>query len=132
MCSFRLPTKVAYTSPVIVSFDACGNTFTVCVAVHPILICLVNHPELNREVLVANRHKTGRGATAFETIRWMMGDGLTASTGAFHLRQPRLIQPRFHHMRIESYARSMIDFSARKSSSGETGPWWTWSRRCGS
>ena len=86
------------------------------VAVNPILICLVNHPDLNREVLVAaGREKTGRGSTAFETIRWMMGDGLTASTGAFHLKQRRLIQPRFHHRRIEKYAEAMIEFSSRKS-----------------
>ena len=65
------------------------------VSVNPILICLVNHPELNREGLVTNHVRTGRGETAFETIRWMMGDGLTASTGPFHLKQRRLIQPRF-------------------------------------
>ena len=85
------------------------------VSVNPILICLVNHPELNREVLVTSHQKTGRGATAFETIRWMMGDGLTASTGAFHLKQRRLIQPRFHRRLIEKYAQAMTDISARKS-----------------
>ena len=85
------------------------------VAVNPILICLVNHPELNREVVVTNHQKTGRGVTAFETIRWMMGDGLTASTGAFHLKQRRLIQPRFHRRRIELYAEAMTEMSARKS-----------------
>lgn len=85
------------------------------VAVNPILIYLVNNPELNREVLVANRRKTGRSATAFETIRWMMGDGLTASTGAFHLRQRRLLQPRFNRKRIEEYAAAMTEFSSRKS-----------------
>ena len=85
------------------------------VSVKPLLICLVNHPELNQQVLVTDHLKTGRGATAFETVRWMMGDGLTASTGAFHLQQRRLIQPRFHRQRIESYAATMTDLSARKS-----------------
>ena len=65
--------------------------------------------------------KTGRGATAFETVRWMMGDGLTASTGAFHLKQRRLIQPRFHHRRIASYAESMTEMSARKSRQWQDG-----------
>ena len=86
------------------------------VAVKPILICLVNHPDLNREVLVAaGRDKTGRGSTAFETIRWMMGYGLTASTGAFHLKQQRMIQPRFHRQRIDGYAAAVTELSARKS-----------------
>ena len=85
------------------------------VSVNPILICLVNHPELNREFLVRNHPKTGRGVTAFETIRWMMGDGLTASTGPFHLRQRRLMQPRFHRRFIERYAQTMTEVSSRKS-----------------
>ena len=64
---------------------------------------------------MTNHSKTRRGATVFETIRWMMGDGLTASTGAFHLRQRRMIQPRFHRRRIEMYAEAMTEFSSRKS-----------------
>ena len=85
------------------------------VSVNPILICLVNHPDLNRQVLVTEHHRTGRGAIAFETIRWMMGDGLTASTGAFHLKQRRLMQPRFHRRYIEHYAGAMTDIASRKS-----------------
>ena len=85
------------------------------VSVNPILIYLVNHPELNREVLVTSHLKTGRGATAFETVRWMMGDGLTASAGGLHLKQRRLIQPRFHHRYIEKYAEAMTEMSSRKS-----------------
>ena len=41
MWSFRLPTKVACTGPVIVSFDAPGNTFTVSKP----LRSLLNHRE---------------------------------------------------------------------------------------
>ena len=91
------------------------------VSVNPILICLVNHPELNREVLVTNHLKTERGATAFEAIRWMMGDGLTASTGAFHLRQRRMIQPRFHHRYIEHYAGAMTEMASRKARQWQDG-----------
>ena len=85
------------------------------VSMKPILICLVNHPELNREFLVRIHPNTGRGVTAFETIRWMMGDGLTASTGSFHLRQRRLMQPRFHRRFIDHYAQTMTEMSSRKS-----------------
>ena len=85
------------------------------VAVNPILIYLVNNPELNRQVLVREHQKTGRGATAFETVRWMMGDGLVASTGAFHLKQRRMIQPRFHRRYIEHYAGAMTEIASRKA-----------------
>ena len=91
------------------------------VSVNPILIYLVNHPEINRELLVTNHLKTGRGATAFETIRWMMGDGLTASTGAFHLKQRRMIQPRFHRRFIQKYAQAMTEISSRKSRQWQDG-----------
>ena len=91
------------------------------VAVNPILIYLVNHPELNRQVLVTEHQKTGRGATAFETVRWMMGDGLVASTGAFHLKQRRMIQPRFHRRYIDHYAGAMTEIASRKARQWEDG-----------
>lgn len=91
------------------------------VSVNPILIYLVNHPDLNRQVLVTEHQKTGRGSTAFEPIRWMLGDGLTASTGAFHLKQRRLMQPRFHHRYIGHYAAAMTDISSRKARQWQDG-----------
>ena len=84
-------------------------------SVNPILICVVNHPELIREVLVASHRIIGRGGPGSATVRWMWGDGLLASTGAFHLRQRRLIQPRFHRRYIEKYAGAMTEMSSRKS-----------------
>ncbi len=61
---------------------ACGDLSTV--SVKPIPLCLVNCPDLIREVLVTSHRKTAKGAIAFETVRWMWGDGLLASTGGFH------------------------------------------------
>ncbi|MCY4087628.1 MAG: cytochrome P450, partial [Actinomycetia bacterium] len=91
------------------------------VSVRPTLIYLVNHPELNQQVLVTDHQNTGRSATAFETVRWMMGDGLVASTGAFHLKQRRLMQPRFHRRYIERYAGAMTEMSSRKSRQWQDG-----------
>ena len=85
------------------------------VSVNPILICLANHPDLIREVLVNSHRKTAKGATMSETVRRMWGNGLLASTGAFHLKQRRLIQPRFHRRYIEKYAETMTEMSSRKS-----------------
>ena len=92
---------------------AYGDVSTV--SVNPVLVCLVNHPDLIREVLVTSQRKAAKGATMSETVRWMWGDGLLASTGAFHLRQRRLIQPRFHRRYIERYAEAMTEMSTRKS-----------------
>ena len=85
------------------------------VSVNPVLICLVNHPELIRQVLVTSQRKAAKGAKIRDTLRWMWGDGLLASTGPFHLRQRRLIQPRFHRRYIEKYAEAMTEMSSRKS-----------------
>ena len=85
------------------------------VSVNPILICLVNHPDLIREVLVTSHRKAAKGATVSETIRLMWGNGLLISTGAFHRKQRRLMQPRFHRRYIEKYAEAMTEMSSRKS-----------------
>ncbi len=91
------------------------------VAVRPDLIYLVNHPTLNRQILATSHQQTGRGATTFETMRWMIGNGLAGSTGAFHLKQRRLMQPRFHHKYIEHYASTMTEMSSRKSRQWQDG-----------
>ena len=96
---------------------AYGDVSTV--SVNPVLICLVNRPDLIREVLVTSQRRTAKGANIRDTLRWMWGNGLLASTGAFHLRQRRLIQPRFHRRYIEKYAGAMTQMSSRKSRQ-----WW--------
>ncbi len=92
---------------------AYGDVSTV--SVNPIMLCLVNNPELIREIVVTGQRKTSKDPTAIETVRWMWGNGLLASTGAFHLKQRRLIQPRFHRKYIERYAEAMTEMSSRKS-----------------
>ena len=92
---------------------SCGDVSTV--SVNPIPLCLVNRPDLIREILVTSHRKTAKGAIAFETVRWMWGDGLLASTGGFHRRQRRLMQPRFHLRYIGKYAEAMSEMSSRKS-----------------
>lgn len=98
---------------------AYGDVSTV--VVNPILVCLVNHPELIREVLVLRHRNTAKGAAISETVRWMWGDGLLASTGAFHRKQRRLMQPRFHRRYIDKYAAAMSEMSSRKSRQWQDG-----------
>ena len=70
---------------------------------------------------MTSHQKTGRGVTAFETIGWMMGDGLTDPTGAFCLRQRRMLQPRFHRRYIDHYAGAMTEISSRKARQWQDG-----------
>ena len=91
------------------------------VSVNPLLICLVNSPKLNEEVLVTNHHKMGRGRTAFGVLSWLMGDSVTTSNGTFHMRQRRLIQSQLQRTHIEKYAESITDFSSQLAQSWSDG-----------
>ena len=84
----------------------------VTVSVKPALVYLVNHPELVRELLVVNHRSVGRGRLT-DTLRYLLGMGLVTSDGPLHLRQRRLMQPQFHHRRIEGYGQIMTDFTLR-------------------
>ena len=84
----------------------------VTVSVKPALVYLVNHPELVRELLVVNNRSVGRGRLT-DTLRYLLGMGLVTADGPLHLRQRRLMQPQFHHRRIEGYGEIMTDFTLR-------------------
>ncbi len=73
---------------------------------------LVNHPDYLEEVLVKQHRHFIKGPT-LQMTRHVMGAGLLASEGDFHLRQRRLIQPIFHRQRIEGYGQLMVDYAAR-------------------
>ncbi len=74
-------------------------------------LCLINHPDLIRDVLVThqrNFHK-GRG---LERARRLLGNGLLTSEGDVHFRQRRLVQPAFHRQRIAGYGATMASLAA--------------------
>ena len=77
---------------------------------------LVNNPEYIHDILVANHMNfVKRGNLAF------LGNGLITSSGEFHHRQKRLIQPAFHQDRIASYAPIVIDYTNRMSEEWKDG-----------
>ena len=82
------------------------------VSTRPTLVYLVNHPELVRQLLVVNHASVGRGRFS-ETLRYLLGMGLVTADGPLHLRQRRLMQPQFHHRRIEGYGEIMTGFTLR-------------------
>ena len=79
-------------------------------------VYVVNSPELIREVLAVQARGFDKGAM-FDTLRKPLGNGLTTSSGDFHRRQRRLVQPGFHHERIERYTGIMSTRSALRAAS---------------
>lgn len=81
------------------------------ISIGPRPVYVVNSPELIREVLATQARGFDKGAM-FDTLRGPLGDGLTTSSADLHRRQRRLIQPGFHHERIERYTDIMSERSA--------------------
>lgn len=78
----------------------------------PQRVYMFNHPELIKEMLVAqNKHFIKGGA--LRRSKFLMGEGLLTSEGDHHLRQRRLVQPAFHRQRIGAYADTMATYAAR-------------------
>ena len=84
-------------------------------SVTPITICLTNHPELNRDVLVRHHRTISRGQATYRVFRWLMGNSITTSNVSEHLIQRRLMQPQFQRRHIENYGQAMTDIAARQS-----------------
>jgi cytochrome P450 len=63
----------------------------------------VNHPDLVRELLVANAGDHLRGPL-MQRARAVMGNGLLTSEEPLHTEQRRALQPLFHRERLAAYA----------------------------
>lgn len=75
-------------------------------------VYLLNHPELIREVLVA-QNKSFKKSRALELAKELLGEGLLTSESDFHRRQRRLMAPAFQRQRLDQYGRIMIDLTER-------------------
>ena len=87
-----------------------GNLATM--SVKPALVYLASHPDIIRQLFVDNHRSVGRGRMTIG-LQYLMGMGLVTADGPLHLRQRRLMQPQFHHRRIESFGEIMTDFTLR-------------------
>ncbi|GGN25066.1 cytochrome P450 [Lentzea pudingi] len=67
----------------------------------------VASPALTHQVLVTDAPKFHKGRM-YDKFRPFVGNGLAVSSGAFHLRQRRMVQPAFHRDRIAGYANTML------------------------
>ena len=81
---------------------------------------LLNHPDYVREVLVHYHHDFMKGPT-IQAAKRVLGQNLLTGEGEFHRRQRRLIQPIFHHQRIEAHAQIMAEHADRATERWPTG-----------
>ena len=81
---------------------------------------LISDPALIRDILVTNQRHYKKGR-ALERSKRLLGEGLLTSEDPTHLRQRRLIQPKFHREAIASYAAAMIEYADRARNRWEDG-----------
>ncbi|USX49117.1 cytochrome P450 [Lentzea sp. HUAS12] len=73
----------------------------------PMRAYFVASARLTHQVLVTDAPKFHKGRM-YDKFRAFVGNGLAVSSGAFHLRQRRMMQPAFHRDRIAGYATTMV------------------------
>jgi len=83
------------------------------VAIGPLEVVLVSHPDLVEDVLVTRNRLWQKDRYLHQTLRPVLGDGLLSSEGDFWRRQRRLAQPAFHRDRIKAYAAIMVEHASR-------------------
>ena len=74
----------------------------------PVDAYLLSNPADVYRILVEDVDKFPRPDTIKRVLGRMVGKSILLTDGAFWLRQRRLVQPAFHHKRIESYAELMV------------------------
>ncbi len=72
----------------------------------PFHVFLLNDPYDIEQVLVTQQHRFVKGRS-LSGARRLFGNGLLTSDGALHARQRRLVQPVFHRVRLDEFARLM-------------------------
>jgi cytochrome P450 len=83
------------------------------VALGPMHVTLLSHPDLVEDILVTRNKLWQKDAYLQTTLRPVLGEGLLSSEGDFWRRQRRLAQPAFHRDRIAAYADIMVEHTAR-------------------
>jgi cytochrome P450 len=74
----------------------------------PVTVYLLNSPEVIRQALVSQARKLEKGIS-FGRVGQLIGNGLVLSSGEYHHRQRRLMQPAFQRSEIPRYMATMRD-----------------------
>ena len=90
------------------------------VALGPMEVTLVSHPDLVEDILVT-RNKLWQKDSFMQNLRPLLGEGLLSSEGDFWRRQRRLAQPAFHRDRIAAYAGIMVEYTTRLAATWRDG-----------
>jgi cytochrome P450 len=78
----------------------------------PFTANLITHPDAIETVLVGRNHDVHK-SPFYEAMKRVLGEGLLTSEDELHKRQRRLIQPIFHHRRIDEYGQAMVEYGVR-------------------
>jgi len=74
---------------------------------------LISHPDDIYKVLVHDAGKFRKSVIYRELLSRLLGNGLLTSDGELWQRQRKLVQPAFHHKRIQAYGEVMTAHAAR-------------------
>jgi cytochrome P450 len=80
----------------------------VCYRPAPETAYLINHPDYIRHVLVENQRSYSKDTYSNQAFKKALGNGLITLEGDAWLRQRRLMQPAFHHTRLEPLDRMIV------------------------
>ena len=83
-------------------------------------IWLASHPDLVRQILVANPQKWSK-ARGVEKTKRLLGEGLLGSHGDLHRSRRRLLQPLFSVARLPFYAATILDCALETRDSWKDG-----------
>jgi cytochrome P450 len=87
----------------------------------PVHAYLVNDHELLYSVLVDEAEKYYKSTKSKIVLGRFLGDGILLNDGEDWLRRRRMVQPAFHHKRIEAYTEIMTDITQRTVSEWQHG-----------
>ncbi|HLE16036.1 MAG TPA: cytochrome P450 [Anaerolineales bacterium] len=73
----------------------------VCYRPAPETAYLLNHPDYVKHVLVDNNRNYSKATYSNQVFKKVIGDGLITAEGEAWRRQRRLMQPAFHHTRVQ-------------------------------
>ncbi len=79
-----------------------------------------NHPDAVRDVLQTQSHHFVK-SRALEFAKLLLGEGLLTSEDPLHRRQRKLMQPAFHHRRVQGYAGAMTHYTMQMRGNWQPG-----------
>jgi cytochrome P450 len=74
-------------------------------------IVLISDPALVREVLVERADEFPKSPRDLALLSPYLGQGLLTNNGSSHRQRRKLVQPAFHHKRIQGYGEIIVDYT---------------------